>query len=72
MADFRVPVPEADSRRTLPSGFISIRDILQMDPNKVAADKPFVDVICLVRDYQPPRSTSKSGTGLLFGLHYLN
>ncbi|KFY16358.1 hypothetical protein V492_01400 [Pseudogymnoascus sp. VKM F-4246] len=37
--------------------FKSIRDVSDMDPNLVAKQKPFVSVVGLIRDYQPPRVT---------------
>ncbi|KFY00333.1 hypothetical protein O988_03371 [Pseudogymnoascus sp. VKM F-3808] len=37
--------------------FKSIREISDMDPTLVAKQRPFVNVVGLIRDYQPPRLT---------------
>lgn len=45
----------------LPQEFKSIREISDMDASLVAKQKPFVSVVGLVRDYQPPRQTGGAG-----------
>lgn len=45
----------------LPQDFKSIREISDMDASLVAKQKPFVNVVGLVRDYQPPRVTGGAG-----------
>jgi hypothetical protein len=41
--------------------FKSIREISDMDPTLVAKQRPFVNVVGLIRDYQPPRLTGGTG-----------
>lgn len=52
---------ESSLSMALPKDFVSIREISDMDPSLVAKQKPFVSVVGLVRDYQPPRVTGGTG-----------
>lgn len=52
---------EPSPTMALPHEFKSIREISDMDASHVAKVRPFVSVVGLVRDYQPPRQTGGSG-----------
>jgi hypothetical protein len=52
---------ELSPTMALPKDFKSIREISDMDAIFVAKQKPFVNVVGLIRDYQPPRQTGGSG-----------
>ncbi|OBU00080.2 hypothetical protein VE01_01814 [Pseudogymnoascus verrucosus] len=51
---------ELSPTMALPKDFKSIREISDMDAIFVAKQKPFVNVVGLIRDYQPPRQTGGS------------
>ncbi|KFY83738.1 hypothetical protein V500_09950 [Pseudogymnoascus sp. VKM F-4518 (FW-2643)] len=48
---------EPSPTMALPQEFKSIREISDMEASLIAKQKPFVSVVGLVRDYQPPRQT---------------
>lgn len=55
------PTTEPSSAMALLKDFKSIREISDMDPTLVAKQRPFVNVVGLIRDYQPPRLTGGTG-----------
>lgn len=60
------PTSEPPSTMALPSDSKTIREILEMDVEHVTKKKPIVDVIGLIKDYQPPMATRKTGITNLY------
>jgi hypothetical protein len=59
------PILEPSAKMALPVDFHSIRKIYDMDPDVIVKTRPFVNVIGLVRDYQPPKATGGTGRSSL-------